>query len=384
METVLYLTEDGRSTSVRDKLAGIRRFCSSRGWEARMVHRPAFPPGELAGILRERHPVGCIVDGVGNNVNLPPRLFRGVPVTYIGYMRGRTGSLPNFHFNTEAIAEAAFRELSAGMPPCYAAVGFPFPGRWSRQRVDAFRGFARAAGATCHVFFATVGSRDDFVAHLAAWLAKLPEHCAVFAVSDTVAILVEKAARQAMRHIPRSLTLVSVDNFPELCDSAEPPISSIQLDFERMGFLAARALGEEIAGHPGTRPNRGPLLVDPLMVVRRKSTSGSGRHEQFVLDAVEIIRREACDGLTVRSLLDRFPQSRRNFERRFREATGHSILDEIQHVRLERVCTLLAQTDMALGAIPGFCGFDCPRTLHALFQSRFHTSMRDWRKRNAR
>ena len=348
-----------------------------------MVHRAAFPPGELADILRKKHPVGCIVDGVDNNVNLPPHLFRGVPVTYIGYMRGRTGNLANFHFNTAAIVEAAFLELSAGMPPCYAAVGFPFPTRWSRQRVIAFRELARSRGAKCTTFLTTDGSRDVYVAHLAMWLAKLPEHCAVFAASDTVAILVEKAARQAMRHIPRSLTLVSVDNFPELCESAEPPISSIQLDFERMGFLAARALGEEIAAPAGTRPNRGLLLVDPLMVVRRQSTSGSGRHEQFILDAMEIIRREACDGLTVRSLLDRFPQSRRNFERRFREATGHSILDEIQHVRLERVCTLLAQTDMALGAIPGFCGFDCPRTLHALFQSRFHTCMRDWRKRNA-
>ena len=346
-----------------------------------MVFRPEFAAGDLSGILGRRGLVGCVVDGVANNVNLPPRLFRDVPISYIGYMRGRTGNRPNFHFNTDAIAEAAFRELSANRPPCYAAVGFPLPTRWSRQRVVAFRELAQSRGAKCTTFLTTEGSWDVYVARLAIWLAKLPEHCAVFAASDTVAILVEKAARQAMRHIPRSLTLVSVDNFPELCERAEPPISSIQLDFERIGFLAARALGEEIAGHAGTRPNRGPLLVDPLMVVRRQSTSGSGRHEQFILDAVEIIRREACNGLTVRSLLDRFPQSRRNFERRFREATGHSILDEILHVRLERVCTLLAQTDMALGAIPGFCGFDCPRTLHALFQSRFHTCMRDWRKK---
>lgn len=68
------------------------------------------------------------------------------------------------------------------------------------------------------------------------------------------------------------------------------------------------------------------------------------------MDAVEIIRREACGGLAGSKLLERFPQSRRNFERRFREATGHSILDEILHVRLERVCTLLAQTDMAIVA----------------------------------
>ncbi len=377
METVLYITKDTRSPSILGKLAGIQRFCSSRGWEAQLVNRQAFQTEELAGILRERRPVGCVIDGVANNVDLPPRLFRGVPVSYIGYMRGRTGNFPNFHFNTKAIAEAAFRELSASIPPFYAAVGNRLPNRWSRQRVQAFRDIALSAGAECRVFQRTDATPDGFVTHLAPWIAKLPVHCAVFAVSDTVAILVEQAARLVLRHIPRSLTLVSVDNFAELCENAEPPISSIQLDFERMGFLAARALGEKTAG-------REPILVDPLMVARRKSTSGSGRHEKFILDAVEIIRREACDGLTVRSLIDRFPQSRRNFERRFREAMGHSILDEILHVRLERVCTLLAQTDMPIGAIPDFCGFDCPRTLHALFQSRFHTSMRDWRKEKAR
>ena len=118
----------------------------------------------------------------------------------------------------------------------------------------------------------------------------------------------------------------------------------------------------------------------PLCVLRGDSTRGRGRRDPHVLEAVGIIRREACEGLTAAALAARVPGSRKHFERRFREAMGHSILDEILHVRLERVCTLLAQTDMPIGAIPDFCGFDCPRTLHALFQSRFHTSMRDWRK----
>ncbi len=373
METVLYITKDTRSPSILGKLAGIQRFCSSRGWEAQLVNRQAFQTEELAGILRERRPVGCVIDGVANNVDLPPRLFRGVPVSYIGYIRGQTGNLPNFHFNTEAIAEAAFRELSASIPPCYAAVGNRLPNRWSRQRVQAFRDIALAAGAGCRVFQRTDATPDGFVTHLAPWIAKLPAHCAVFAVCDTVAILVEQAARLALRHIPRSLTLVSVDNFAELCENAEPPISSIQLDFERMGFLAARALGEKAAG-------REPILVDPLMVVRRKSTSGSGRHEKFILDAVEIIRREACDGLTVRSLIDRFPQSRRNFERRFREAMGHSVLDEILHVRLQAVMDLLARPEPPIGTIADFCGFGSQVELRIAFRARTGMSMRQWRK----
>lgn len=384
-------------------MSGIRRYCLSRGWHAELVFRPDFPVEELSDILRQHRPVGCVVDGVANNVNLPPRLFRGIPVSYIGYMRGRTGDRPNFHFNTEAIVETAFRELSAGKPPCYAAVGHPQPLRWSRQRLRAFRDVARAAGADCFTLPLPTGSGDGtwdgFVARLVPWLAKLPEHCAVFAVSDQVAVQVARAARMAARHIPRSLTLVSVDNFKELCESAEPSISSIQLDFERAGFLAARTLGDEISAAKDAKNHKGfansasfaaktsmpsPILIDPLLVVRRKSTSGRGRHEKFILDAITAIRREACDGLSAAALIRRYPVSKRLFTLRFREATGHSVLDEIHHVRLEKACTLLAQTDTAIGAVPGLCGFRCDRTLDALFRSRFHMSMSAWRKRNAR
>jgi transcriptional regulator GlxA family with amidase domain len=67
---------------------------------------------------------------------------------------------------------------------------------------------------------------------------------------------------------------------------------------------------------------------------------------------------------------------------RFREATGHSVLDEIIHVRLEKAFTLLARTDTAIGAVPGLCGFNCDRTLDAIFRKRFGMSMLDWRRKN--
>ena len=192
-------------------------------------------------------------------------------------------------------------------------------------------------------------------------------------MSDETAVLVAGAAHAARRNIPRSLALLSVDNFTELCETVDPPVSSIQLDFERMGFVAARALEETPQSD----------VIGPLLVVRRKSTGGRGRQEPYIAAAVETIRREACDGLTARVLAARFPGSRRLFEMRFREATGHSVLDEILHVRLEKAFTLLSRTATPVGAVPTLCGFRCDRTCDALFRSRAGMSMRDWRLRNA-
>lgn len=384
---LLYLSTVKFSLSHGEKLAGIRRYCSTRGWEAVPVSRDDVSPASLPGILGRFRPAACVVDGIARYDEFPPRLFGNVPVSYIGYPRRKTGNKPNFMFDYDAIADEAVRELSAGKPACYAAVGSPFPLKWSRNRVRAFRAAVAAAGAKCRAFPTLPRfepeSDDRFVGRLAAWLARLPPHCAVYAVSDETAVLVARAARIAGRSIPNSLTLLSVDNFANLCEKADPPISSIRLDFERQGFVAAKAAVEGWRAERGVRAGRDPdTAIKPLMVVRRKSTGGRGRNEKFVLRAVETIRREACDGLTAAALAARFPCSRRLFEIRFREATGHSVLDDILYVRLEKACALLSRTDTAVSAVPALCGFSCNRTLDAIFRSRFGLSMRDWRKRN--
>ncbi len=386
---VLYLSMVGKSPSHAGKLAGVRRYCASRGWEAVPVFREDVSIEALPGILQRHRPVGCVVDGVGRRFDLSPRLFGEVPVSYIGYPRGKTAHFPNFVFDPAAIAEMALRELSSGKPPCYAAIGHPCPWSWSRGRVRFFRTAVRASGAKCLVFPAKPlnarESWDAFVERLATWLAALPEHCAVFVVSDETAVRVVRAARAVRRHIPRSLTLLSVDNFTDLCESADPPISSIQLDFEREGFIAARALETAVSRGGETKASRTDSdIITPLMVVRRTSTAGRGRHEPHILAAVEMIRREACHGISARGVAARFPGSRRLFELRFREAMGHSVLDEILHVRLEKAFTLLAQTDTAVGAVPALCGFRCNRTLDALLRSRCGMSMSEWRRRNRR
>ncbi len=381
---ILYLGGFSNNASQCLKLDGIRRWGAALGWETIMVERPDSTPENLPALLRQHHPTGCICEGSGHWVDLPPRLFGKIPVAYIEYPPKVAGRAPNILVDDNAIARAAVQELSAGRPTCYAVVGFPRPWLWSRLRVHAFRRAVAAIGGKCVVFPLVPVSQweeeADFEKRLVPWLASLPRGCAVFTVCDEIVKNVAAAARSARRHIPKDLTLLSTDNIADICEASDPPISSIQIDFERMGFLAARALGERISRK--TREGDKPI-VGPLMTVRRKSTSGRGRHEKFILEALETIRREACGGLSASDVIGHSPVSKRLFTMRFREATGHSVLDEIIHVRLEKAFALLAQTDIAIGAIPGLCGFRCDRTLDAIFRKRFGMSMSAWRRRNA-
>jgi transcriptional regulator GlxA family with amidase domain len=120
----------------------------------------------------------------------------------------------------------------------------------------------------------------------------------------------------------------------------------------------------------------------PLCVLRRESTRGRGRRDPRILEAAEMIRREASEGLTAAALAKRFGCSRRLFEIRFREAMGHSVLDEILHVRLEHAQALLAHGDMPVAAVADFCGFGSERQMRRIFLASTGMSPREWRRTN--
>ncbi len=373
--SILYLNTILGERTHEMTLAGIRRYAVARGWEVVNVPRRGLGPKRLESLLETHRPVaGCVVECLNESMRLPPGLFGSVPVVYVHPSPElRDGRVSYVTTDNEAVARAAFRELSVGRPAAFAVVEKNWKVDWSDVRTRTFQSLAAGAGMPCFVFPVRKEGREKRSARLAAWVGALPNRCAVFAVNDAVAAETADAARRIGRQIPRELTLLGVNNLPTVCEASHPSITSIQLDHERTGFLAARLL---VTG--------GVASIGPLMAVRRESTGGRGRHEKFVLQAVEMIRREACEGLTAASLAARFRCSRWLFEKRFREATGYSVLDEILHVRMERVLSLLSQTDTAIGAIHALCGFRTGRALDSLFHARFKTSMREWRRRNGR
>ena len=371
---ILYLNTAAGDRIQAMTLAGIRRYAGALGWDVRSVPWQESRPEDIAPLLGAHRPVaGCVVECSDGNSHLPPRLFGRVPVVYLHAAPSLYGGrIVRVSADNEAVARAAFRELSAGHPTAFAAVGVITDYPWSRERVQRFWALCAEAGKNCLVFDHPGETPTARIRRLPGWVAGLPNHCAVFAANDFAAADVVTAARAAGRAIPRNLTLLGVDNNASLCEASRPSITSIQLDHERAGFLAARMIGERAAG----------ASVGPLLAVRRESTGGWGRREAFVLQAVERIRREACDGLTAHDVIAAAPVSRSLFILRFREAVGHSVQDEIEHVRMERVFTLLRDTKTPISAVAALCGWRSDIALRWLFRRRTGMSMRQWRREN--
>ena len=326
---------------------------------------------------------------------LPPRLFGGMPVVYFDAPEAPGWrNAASVVCDDGAVARAAFKELSSGLPPAYAAVAPGLARKWAANRIAAFRGLCRAEGKTCAVFPQCAGeSGDGRATRLAAWAAKLPDHVAVFAVNDSTAWEIAAAFRAIGRRFPNDATLVGVDAIDNpKADESAASVSSIRLDFERAGYAAAKLLGglmasaERKAGcaaRTAARRCAPDATFGPLLVEKRQSTRGRRRREPFIIEALEIIRRETAEGLTADALAKRMPVSRKHFERRFREAVGHSILQEIADVRLEMVLDLLSRPSPCIGVIAQLCGFGSESALRTVFHRRFGVSMRRWRESHA-
>lgn len=379
---ILYLHMIVGDTCQLARLAGIQRYAAARGWAVEAIARGESRASMIPDILKRHRPAGCVVEGDGRMDDLPPALFGRVPVAYIDVLdETLCGDSPRVIIDCDAVADTAFRELAALKPSCYAAVGFVRPHEWSAHRIAAFRKRVEERGGRCIVLEVEKGeSVESYIGRIHEWVADLPRGCAIFAVQGPTARNILDAARAAARSVPRDLAVFCTAGYEETDTPVPENVSRLLFDFERVGYLAARALDEWMHGR---RPPRSVERVGPLFVERRESTRGRGRREPHILRALEMIRAEACEGLTVRALAARFPGTRRLFDMRFREAMGHSVLDEILHVRMENAFTLLAKTDTAIGAIPAFCGFESDSALDKLFRSRCGMSMREWRKRNS-
>ena len=380
-ETVFYLNMVPGDSAKEAKLAGVQRYAAAYGWKVEAVPTAESNPPSNSTSLSRSHAAGIVVDCSAGHANLPPRRFGDTPVVYLdAASRPHGGPAAIVVPDNTAITKVALRELRAGRPSALAFVGFHLPTPWDRERECVFRTLSSDFGAEAMVF--NCPSKHICTPHrlkrLAAWLAGLPRHCGIMASNDKTAVEVEMAARTESLRIPQDFTLIGVDNMDT--EDSSSSFSTVQIDFERAGWRAAELLGRIMAGKAAAPTAE---TFGPLMVVRRESTRGFGRREPYIGNAVEIIRREACHGqLTPARLAARMPGSRRHFERRFREAMGHGVLDEIQSVQLERACSLLDRTDTAIDAIWAHCGFRSDRTLRQLFSARFGMSMREWRKQN--
>lgn len=380
MKTLLYFHPPG-STSWGLVVEGVKDIAAKAGWHVQEVNmRPTH--ANLEKLRRFWNPVGVIVDaGAGIN-KLSSADLRHFPVVFIDH---DPATLPRNAFSvchdSVATATLAAKELLSTGFSHFAYVPFHERRFWDDERGSAFRKAIELNGMSCPVFRAGKASSADSVSYLRKlreFIAALPKPCGVFAANDRTAENVLTVARMLNLSMPYDLSVIGVDNYANVCETTSPTLTSVEPDFRRAGASAAMMVLEITQTRDRSAIDK-RRVYGPLRVVRRASTRVLARHDAEVAAALEMIEANACTALTAAQVVKTFPCSRVYAEMRFRRATGQSILEAIQSVRLERAKELLRNPNQQLKSIADFCGFKSQNALCKFFLKKTGMTMSAWR-----
>ena len=280
-----------------------------------------------------------------------------------------------------AIADAAAGELLRTGFARFAFVPALGDPPWSRNRAAAFSCAMGRFGRAVDVYAPAPDAEGNallFRKGLARFLATRQRPCGVFAANDATSALVASACADCGLRIPEDVALVGVDDSEEYCERGHPTFSSVRVDIERGGFESA-ALLEEMVSNGDLRKGR-VVRYGVARVVRRASTSVLRARDGRVSRALEWIRRNACTPIGVSDVVSVMGCWRRLADLRFRQATGHTILDEVHARRIDEAMELLRRPDVPIEDIPPRCGYVPGPYLGILFKRTTGLTMRQWRK----
>lgn len=365
----------------RDKLQGILMYAHQYGpWDIQIADTHPFATKPES--FKRWNPDGVIREA---SKPLPFRLsrFGGIPSVLMdsSLAMSRSHTCVN-HDSHQTAAAIADHFIAQGLKHfCY--VGSMPHTYWSQRRGDAFAGRLAEKGLRCLRYMpANQGNIKDWSTEqhkMLEWLVKLPKPCGLMAALDLRAKNVLDTCLTANIRVPEDVSVIGVDNDETICENTTPTLSSALPDFERGGYLAAGLLDSMLRDR-SKRP--ASCTYGIKKIVLRGSAPSVSHACSMYLRAHEFIRQKACDGIRVTDVVKHLKVSRRLAETRFSKACGHSLLEEIQQRRLEKVCELLQKTEIPISEIGSRCGYQTEIYLKSLFKRRFGLTMRDYRNQS--
>ena len=380
MKTILFITDLAVNTRV-EMLAGIRDAVSAESLHVEVVETTRMTQ-PLSEVVDFWHPTGCIVDHADQKTFSPIK-SRGIPFVLVDPDEKALADPTMFTVTSSAdeIAGLAVKELSSTECVSYAYAGWMDRAEWSRRRSESFRARLAKLGKECRLFdgSASKGSQQRYAHAVRTFLASLKTPCGIFAANDQVASIVLDQCALAGFCVPGDFFVVGVDDNPTFCDNLRPSLSSVRPGFMQAGYHAMLLLAQIIAN---PLLNAEKATYHPLGLTSRLSSRRIAAKSQRVLAALDLIRREACNGLKAAEVVHAMGVSERMAEIEFKKTTSRHITQEITEVRLEHVLELLSRPRQEIGPIANLCGWDSDIYLKRLFKKRFGMTMREWRKAN--
>ncbi len=254
---------------------------------------------------------------------------------------------------------------------------------WSRERAEGFMQEIQNVGGN-YFYFESEGLSENEWSNshtdLDDWLISLPKPIALLACDDRFALEVSEICKINNIQIPDEISLLGVDNDELICNLSDPPISSILLEVEKGGYEAGRLIHQQIKERKNIPFN---IVIDPVRIEERKSTDKYNIDNKYILTIVRYIEENFNTDLSIETLTQLVPLSRRNLEVKFKKELGISIYQFLLKFRVDYFSKLLINTDRSLFDIALECGFNDSKNISRVFKKMKGLSPAEYRKQNS-
>ncbi len=332
--------------------SGIRRFASERGgWE--LAVNPFFGSDRQRS---DRRPAGVVGRMTARGARRARRW--GIPAVNVWFNspeRGLPGVFPDME---EAGRTAAEHLLGRGFRR-FGLLGY-HRNRTTSGLLAGMRDRLAEEGDDCSVlrvrrqFARSRATWDAFIEKLYGWVAELAPPVGILGAHDLLCRYLMNVCTERGLDIPYEVGVVGTFNEPLLCETLEPTLTSIDLAYERVGYLAAEMLDDLMAGRPAPAA---PRLVEPADLVPRQSSDAFAVRDPLVAGALRFMAEHAHERIGVEEVARHVGTTRSTLGARFRRALGRTVSDELARLRVERAKRLLSESDDNLYTVATACGF---------------------------
>jgi LacI family transcriptional regulator len=209
-----------------------------------------------------------------------------------------------------------------------------------------------------------------------AALRKMPRPVAIFAPSDVSCVHAMRCALELGLPVPEEAAILGADNDELICEHAPVPLSSVDVNFEQLGYEAAALLDRVMQDKA---PRRARMIVPPSGVVARRSTSIIAVPDLQVARALRFIWTNAGRTLPVEEVASHAGIPHHALSQRFRQHLQRSIVEEIARSRIEKAKSLLTSGTLPVNQVAQACGFSSPSYFNNVFHEATGMTPRKFR-----
>ena len=212
-------------------------------------------------------------------------------------------------------------------------------------------------------------------------ISRLPKPVAIFCSTDRIARELVLDCRRAGLAVGDEVALLGVGNVGLDSIFARLPLSSISFPSRRIGYQAAREI-RRLIEDPSAEPRS--VSLPPGEVFLRDSSLRRGGPDFVVEKALNFIRQNFAQPISVDTLAREAGVSRRSLELHFARAVGRSPYSEIIRHRMAQARMLLSTTDLKVYEVGQRCGYSEPHQFTAAFRKYCGVNPRTFRGRLVR